>query len=174
MWRSAPTWLQACRSRAECILNKDKSYRALKQSRRAQLSYTCPETFLKLTNQSSPVFSPGDRGWGGRERPECSANGMPLHMEGNIRTGEEVNLLNIFEAPGGRQSWSFVPPCISQSTYSIVLQQMPNKYLLHKRMVPGALCVYGTGFLHSKFSLKFFSSGKPLLFYFILFLLKHN
>lgn len=151
MWRSAPTWLQACRSRAECILNKDKSYRALKQSRRAQLSYTCPETFLKLTNQSSPVFSPGDRGWGGRERPECSANGMPLHMEGNIRTGEEVNLLNIFEAPGGRQSWSFVPPCISQSTFIVLYYNrcQINTYCIKEWCQEHCVCMIRASFIQN-------------------------
>lgn len=75
-----------------------------------------------------------------------------------------MTLFNRLEDPEERQGWSFVPLSIPQSTLpSAMLQQLPNKYVVHKEMVPGALCVCVIGFLHSKFSLKFSSLRKPFL-----------
>ena len=134
--------LQACRSRPEYVSNKTQATGL--SSKAGGLSWaTLAQHLLSNTPIRAVTSSPQERRrWGGRERPECSPNGMSLHMEGNISTGEEVNLLNRFEAPGGRQSWSFVPLCIPQNTlHSAVLQQMPNKYCIKEWCQEHSVCV---------------------------------
>ena len=117
---------------------------------RALLSYTCRASSLKLTNQNSYTFSSKEDGMRSRERPECYVNGISFYIEGNIRSEEEVNLINRLETPEGRQRWSFEPPCIPQSILPPSCHVTTDtKYLLHEIMVPGALHVCVMDFLHS-------------------------
>lgn len=124
--------------------------------------WVTPTQHLSNSLIKAVILSPQERcGWGDRERPEFYVDGLSLHMDGKIRSGEKVNFLNRFGASGRRHRWSFVSLCIPLSTlHRAMLQQMPNKYVLHKQMVPGALCICVMGLLHSKFTLNI-SSGKP-------------
>lgn len=79
---------------------------------RVLLSYTGPTPSLKLTNQIVTPFPQERMEWGSRDRTECDVNGMSLHVEGNFRSGGEVNLLIRLEVPEGRQRWSFILACI--------------------------------------------------------------